>query len=67
MNKPTSWSKRLRSCIHLAFRCLFETPSDFSGTNCDRREFPLLQTWLLGNLGLVFARWPKTCSAFCPT
>ncbi|GFV94316.1 hypothetical protein TNCV_2267701 [Trichonephila clavipes] len=37
----------------LAFRCLFETPSDFSGTNFDRREFPLLQTWLLANLGLV--------------
>ncbi|GFW96595.1 hypothetical protein TNCV_2846521 [Trichonephila clavipes] len=53
MNKPTSWPKRLRCCIHLAFRCLFETPSDFSGTNCDRREFPLLQTWLLSNLGLV--------------
>ncbi|GFT57946.1 hydroxysteroid dehydrogenase-like protein 1 [Trichonephila clavipes] len=48
MNKPTSWPKRLRRCIHLAFRCLFETPSDFSWTNCDRREFPLLQTWLLG-------------------
>ncbi|GFV98315.1 hypothetical protein TNCV_622741 [Trichonephila clavipes] len=53
MNKPTSWPKRLRRCIHLAFRCLFETPSDFSGTNFDRREFPLLQTWLSGNLGLV--------------
>ncbi|GFV37086.1 hypothetical protein TNCV_791731 [Trichonephila clavipes] len=49
----TSWLKRVRRCIHLAFRCLFETPSDFSGTNCDRREFPLLQTWLLANLGLV--------------
>ncbi|GFS97057.1 hydroxysteroid dehydrogenase-like protein 1 [Trichonephila clavipes] len=46
-NKPTSWPKRHQRCIHLAIRCLFETPSDFSGTNCDRREFPLLQTWLL--------------------
>ncbi|GFX93477.1 hypothetical protein TNCV_1094171 [Trichonephila clavipes] len=53
MNKPTSWSKSLRHCIHLAFRWLFETPSDFSGTNCDRREFPLLQTRLLANIGLV--------------
>ncbi|GFY15673.1 hydroxysteroid dehydrogenase-like protein 1 [Trichonephila clavipes] len=44
MNKPTSWPKRLQCCMHLAFRCLFETPSDFSGTNCDRREFPSLQT-----------------------
>ncbi|GFY17220.1 uncharacterized protein LOC103524116 [Trichonephila clavipes] len=52
-NKPTSWPKRLRRCIHLANRCLFETPSNFSGTNCDRREFSLLQTWLLANLGLV--------------
>ncbi|GFW43682.1 hypothetical protein TNCV_4770311 [Trichonephila clavipes] len=52
-NKPTSWPERLRRCIHLAIRCLFETPSDFSGTNCDRRESPLLQTWLLANLGLV--------------
>ncbi|GFW32843.1 putative gag-pol polyprotein [Trichonephila clavipes] len=49
----TSWPKRLRRCIHLAFRYLSETPSDFSGTNCDRREFPLLQTWMLANLGLV--------------
>ncbi|GFX78627.1 putative non-ltr rnase hi domain of reverse transcriptase [Trichonephila clavipes] len=24
----TSWPKRRRRCIHLAFRCLFETPSD---------------------------------------
>ncbi|GFU41964.1 hydroxysteroid dehydrogenase-like protein 1 [Trichonephila clavipes] len=53
MNKPTSWPKRLRRCIHFAFRCLFETPSDFSGTNFDRTEFPPLQTWLLANLGLV--------------
>ncbi|GFW77535.1 hypothetical protein TNCV_2499271 [Trichonephila clavipes] len=53
INKPTSWPKRLRSCIHLAFRCLFETSSDFSGTNFDRREFPFLQTWLLANLDLV--------------
>ncbi|GFX56065.1 hypothetical protein TNCV_1953851 [Trichonephila clavipes] len=53
MNKPTSWPNRLRRCIHLAFRCLFESPSDFSGTNCDRREFYLLQTWLLANLSLV--------------
>ncbi|GFV67081.1 hypothetical protein TNCV_1078611 [Trichonephila clavipes] len=30
-----------RRCIHLAFRYLFETPSDFSGTNYDRREFRL--------------------------
>ncbi|GFX65681.1 hypothetical protein TNCV_4093741 [Trichonephila clavipes] len=53
MNQPTSWPKRLRRCIHLAFRYLFETPSDYSGTNCDRREFALLQTWQLANLGLV--------------
>ncbi|GFX26586.1 hypothetical protein TNCV_4535981 [Trichonephila clavipes] len=53
MNKPTSWPKRRRRCIHLTFRCLFETPSDFSGTNFDRREFPFLQTCLLANLGLV--------------
>ncbi|GFT29178.1 UDP-glucose:glycoprotein glucosyltransferase 1 [Trichonephila clavipes] len=37
MNKPTSWPKRLRRCIHLAFRCLFEMPSDFLRTNCDKR------------------------------
>ncbi|GFU46659.1 gag-Pol polyprotein [Trichonephila clavipes] len=48
MNKPTSWPKRLRRCLHLAFRCLFETPSYFSGTNFDRREFPLLPTWAVG-------------------
>ncbi|GFX19841.1 hypothetical protein TNCV_1434021 [Trichonephila clavipes] len=53
MNKPTSWPKRLQHCIHLAFRCLFKTPSNFSGTNFDRREFPLFQTWLLANLCLV--------------
>ncbi|GFW60613.1 hypothetical protein TNCV_569591 [Trichonephila clavipes] len=53
MNKLISWPKRLRRCIHLGFGCLFETPSDFSGTNFDRREFPLLQTWLLANLGFI--------------
>ncbi|GFT34620.1 hypothetical protein TNCV_4125611 [Trichonephila clavipes] len=53
MNKLKSWPKRLRRCIHLAFRCLFETSSDFSGTNFDRRECPLLQTWLMANLCLV--------------
>ncbi|GFV07629.1 hypothetical protein TNCV_4941311 [Trichonephila clavipes] len=65
MNKPTSWPKRLRRCIYLAFRCLFETPSDFSGTNCDRREFPLLETWLLANLGLVCSM-AKNVFSFLP-
>ncbi|GFW59346.1 uncharacterized protein LOC103524116 [Trichonephila clavipes] len=49
----TSWPRRLRCCFHLAFRCIFKTPSDFSGTNFDIREFPLLQTWMLANLDLV--------------
>ncbi|GFS68698.1 hypothetical protein TNCV_1959031 [Trichonephila clavipes] len=53
MNKPTSWPKRLRSCIHIAFSCLYETSSDSSGAYFDRIEFPLLQIWLLANLGLV--------------
>ncbi|GFW85415.1 hypothetical protein TNCV_144601 [Trichonephila clavipes] len=35
------------------FRYFFETPSDFSGTNFNRKEFPLLHTWLLANLGLI--------------
>ncbi|GFW94046.1 hypothetical protein TNCV_4813641 [Trichonephila clavipes] len=48
MNKPTWLPKRLRRCIHLAFRCVFETPSDFSGTNFDRRVFPLLQIRAVG-------------------
>ncbi|GFS99031.1 hypothetical protein TNCV_1890411 [Trichonephila clavipes] len=28
INKPTSWSKRLRRCIYIAFQCFFEAPSD---------------------------------------
>ncbi|GFX05287.1 uncharacterized protein LOC103524116 [Trichonephila clavipes] len=68
MNKSSSWPKRLQHCIHFAFRCLFETPSIFSGINFDRREFPLLQTngccWQILALS---ARWPKMCSAFFPT
>ncbi|GFU08001.1 hypothetical protein TNCV_1527471 [Trichonephila clavipes] len=53
MNKPISWPKSFDTVSTLPFRCLFETPSDFSGTNFDRKEFPFLQSWLLANLGIV--------------
>ncbi|GFU15997.1 hypothetical protein TNCV_1299681 [Trichonephila clavipes] len=49
MNKPTSWPK--------GFDAASTLPSDGSSkrqaTNFDRREFSLLQTWLLANLGHV--------------
>ncbi|GFS85039.1 hypothetical protein TNCV_1306391 [Trichonephila clavipes] len=39
------------SCIHLAFRCLFETPSNFSGTNFDKisavTELAVGKSWSL--------------------
>ncbi|GFT58317.1 hypothetical protein TNCV_2118281 [Trichonephila clavipes] len=65
MKQSISWPKRLRRCIHLASQCLIETPSDFSGTNFDRREFPLLQTWLLSNLGHVYSM-AKDVLSFLP-
>ncbi|GFX88672.1 hypothetical protein TNCV_833021 [Trichonephila clavipes] len=65
MKKPTSWPKRLRRCIHLVFRCLFEKPSDSSGTNFDGREFPILQISLLVNLGLVCSM-AKAVFSFLP-
>ncbi|GFW50401.1 peptide chain release factor 1-like, mitochondrial [Trichonephila clavipes] len=46
----------------LAIRCLFET----SGTNFDRKKFPLLQAWLLANLGLLCSM-AKGMPAFCLT
>ncbi|GFS62136.1 hypothetical protein TNCV_476861 [Trichonephila clavipes] len=54
MNKPTSWPKRLRRCIHLALQFLLEMPSDFSGINIVKKEYPLLQSWLLVNLGRFY-------------
>ncbi|GFV37110.1 transmembrane protein 68 [Trichonephila clavipes] len=55
MNKPTSWPKRLRLCIHLVYRFLLEMPSDFSGINIARKEYLLLKSWLLVNFGLVYS------------
>ncbi|GFX57165.1 hypothetical protein TNCV_2964451 [Trichonephila clavipes] len=66
INKPTSWPKRLRRCIHLAFRYLFETPSDFSEINFDRKNIHSYRAFCWRIL-VSSARWPKTCSAFCPT
>ncbi|GFV00843.1 uncharacterized protein TNCV_1386581 [Trichonephila clavipes] len=44
--------KLAKEVLTLHPHCL-PMPSDFSGTNFDRREFPFFQTWLLANLGLI--------------
>ncbi|GFV02651.1 hypothetical protein TNCV_306951 [Trichonephila clavipes] len=55
MNKPTCWPKRLRRCIHLAYRIPLQNAKQLLRINFVRKEYPLLQSWVLINLGLVYS------------